>query len=126
MLGPLQNRVFELQEPLTHRLTELTPKSVPPEVSNLLYKYYIVSRNRSFAEDYAGSGTAISTASNEKAPFVILPEQNVNACFGNTTFSQKWVYALTDTIIERKTADGVCKYRINDSLLCNHFPKVTQ
>ena len=126
VLGPLQNRDFELQEPLTHRLTELTPKSVPPEVSNLLYKYYIVSRNRSFAEDYAGSGTAISTASNEEAPFVILPEQNVNACFGNTTFSQKWVYALTDTIIERETADGVCKYRINDSLLCNHFPKVTQ
>lgn len=117
ILGPLQNRDFELPESLTRRLTELTPKGVPPEVSILLYKYYIVSQNRSFAEDNAGPDTAISAASNGENPFVILPEQNVNARFGNTAFSQKWVYALTNTIVERKTADGVCKYRPVSSLL---------
>ena len=50
-------------------------------------------------------------------PFVVLPEQNFNAFFGTTAFSQKWIYALTGPILERKTCDGVCKYRINKALL---------
>ena len=41
-----------------------------------------------------------------------LPQQNFNAWFGNTSFSQKWVGALNGKLIEKKVLDGVCKYRM--------------
>lgn len=123
VLGPLKNRDFDLPEPMVRRLTEQTPKGVPPAVSVLLYKYYMIQRNLSRPADGScdtQSGhllTAPEEPEEEPFPFIVLPEQNVNTCFGNTTFSQKWVYALTGPIIERKTADGVCKYRITKVLM---------
>lgn len=123
VLGPLKNRDFDLPEPMTRRLTEQTPKGVPLEVSVLLCKYYMVQSNLSRPADGScdtklGNLQAVSEAPEEAPlPFIVLPEQNVNASFGNTTFSQKWVYALTGPIIERKTADGVCKYRIRRMLV---------
>ena len=44
--------------------------------------------------------------------YVVLPNQNFNAYFGNTAFSQKWVAALNGKVIEKKSSEGVCKYRI--------------
>lgn len=123
VLGPLKNRDFGLPEPMTRRLTERTPKGVPPEVSILLYKYYLVQRDLSRPAEVSGdtqSGDLLAAPEEpeeEPFPFIVLPEQNVNTCFGNTAFSQKWVYALTGPIIERKTADGVCKYRIRRMLV---------
>ena len=123
VLGPLQNRDFKLPEPIARCLTEQTPKGVPSEVSVLLCKYYMVQSNLSRPADGScdtqlGNLQAVSEAPEEAPlPFIVLPEQNVNASFGNTTFSQKWVYALTGPIIERKTADGVCKYRIRRMLV---------
>ena len=92
-LGPLRNWDFDLPQETIQRITELTPKGVPMEVSILLYKYYIA--NREDDQDY-----------------VLLPQQNFNAYFGNTNFSQKWVGALNGKLIEKKVLDGVCKYRI--------------
>ena len=43
---------------------------------------------------------------------ICLPQQNFNAWFGNTSFSQKWVGALNGKLIEKKVLDGVCKYRM--------------
>jgi hypothetical protein len=63
------------------------------EVSILLYKYYIANRE-------------------DDRDYVLLPQQNFNAYFGNTNFSQKWVGALNGKLIEKKVMDGVCKYRI--------------
>ena len=40
------------------------------------------------------------------------PQQNFNAYFGNTNFSQKWIGVLNGKLIEKKVLDGVCKYRI--------------
>ena len=123
VLGPLKNRDFDLPEPVTRRLTEQTPKGVPPEVSVLLYKYYMVQCDLSSPVDGSCdtlSGDLLAAPEfpdAESLPFIVLPEQNVNTCFGNTAFSQKWVYALTGPIIERKTADGVCKYRITKALM---------
>lgn len=123
VLGPLKNRDFDLPEPVTCRLTEQTPKGVPPEVSVLLYKYYMVQCDLSSPVD-GNCDTqsrdllaAPEVPDVESLPFIVLPEQNVSTCFGNTAFSQKWVYALTGPIIERKTADGVCKYRITKALM---------
>ena len=98
VIGPLKDRDFDLPESVTQRLTELTPKGVPAEVAIFLYKYYIA--NKTDGSDY-----------------VILPQQNVNAFFGTTAFSQKWIFALTGTMFERKTGDGVCKFRICPALL---------
>lgn len=44
VLGPLQNRDFDLPENVAQRLTALTPKGVPPEAPILLYKYYVIHR----------------------------------------------------------------------------------
>ena len=92
-LGPLRNRDFDLPQETIQRITELTPKGVPVEVSILLYKYYIANKEND--RDY-----------------VLLPQQNFNAYFGNTNFSQKWVAALNGKLIEKKVLDGVCKHRI--------------
>ena len=92
-LGPLRNRDFDLPQETIQRITELTPKGVPVEVSILLYKYYIANRE-------------------DDRDYVLLPQQNFNAYFGNTNFSQKWVGALNGKLIEKKVMDGVCKYRI--------------
>ena len=96
-LGPLQNKDFKLSEETVRRLTELTPKGVPIEVSILLYKYYVANKEND--QDY-----------------VLLPQQNFNAFFGNTSFSQKWSAALSKTLIEKKVLGGVSKFRIREDL----------
>lgn len=92
-LGPLQNRDFDLPEEMIQRLTELTPKGVPVDVSILLYKYYIANKE-------------------DDREYVLLPQQNFNAWFGNTNFSQKWIAVLNGKLIEKKVLDGVSKYRL--------------
>jgi hypothetical protein len=120
-LGPLRDRDFDLPEPLIRRLVALTPDGVPPEATILLCKYYLAYRPRrpeGIVPDWMTAWQAIRPPSEDDAnPFVVLPEQNFNAFFGTTAFSQKWIYALTGPILERKTCDGVCKYRINKALL---------
>ena len=92
-LGPLQNKDFDLQEDVLQRLTALTPKGVPVEAGVMLYKYYIANRE-------------------EGRDYVVLPNQNFNAFFGTTAFSQKWTAALAGKVIEKKYSEGVSKYRI--------------
>ena len=92
-LGPLKNKDFELSEDVLQHLTELTPKGVPVEASVMLYKYYAANKE----DDQA---------------YVVLPQQNFNAYFGSTAFSQKWVAALNGKVIEKKSSEGVCKYRV--------------
>ena len=92
-LGPLRNMDFDLSEETVQRLTELTPAGVPVEASILLYKYYVANKE-------------------EDREYVLLPQQNFNAWFGNTNFSQKWAAALSKTLIEKKVLDGVSKYAI--------------
>ena len=93
-LGPLQNKDFDLSEAVLQRLAEQTPKGVPLEASVMLYKYYIANKE----DDQA---------------YVVLPQQNFNAYFGSTAFSQKWVAALNGKVIEKKSSEGVCKYKVN-------------
>lgn len=92
-LGPLKNKDFDLSEDVLQRLTALTPKGVPVEASVMLYKYYIANKE-------------------DDQEYVVLPQQNFNAYFGSTVFSQKWVAALNGKLIEKKYSEGVSKYRI--------------
>lgn len=92
-LGPLRNKDFDLPEETVQCLTELTPKGVPIAASILLYKYYIANRE-------------------DDRDYVLLPQENFNAYFGNTNFRQKWTPTLSGTLIEKKVMDGVCRYRL--------------
>ena len=94
-LGPLKNKDFELSEDVLQCLVERTPKGVPVEASVMLYKYYIANKE-------------------DNQEYVVLPQQNFNAYFGSTAFSQKWVAALNGKVIEKKSSEGVCKYRTFD------------
>ena len=91
-LGPLKNKDFDLPENVLQCLAERTPKGVPVEASVMLYKYY--AANKENDQEY-----------------VVLPQQNFNAYFGSTAFSQKWVAALNGKVIEKKSSEGVCKYK---------------
>ena len=91
--GPLKTRDFDLPEEMIQRITDLTPKGVPVEVSILLYKYYLLNKE-------------------DGREYVLLPQQNFNAYFGNTSFSQKWVATLNGKLIDKKVLGGVCKYRL--------------
>ncbi len=91
-LGPLKNKDFDLPEDVLQRLAERTPKGVPVEASVMLYKYYIANKE-------------------DDQEYVVLPQQNFNAYFGSTAFSQKWVAALNGKVIEKKSGEGICKYK---------------
>ena len=91
--GPLKNKDFDLPEDVLQCLVERTPKGVPVEASVMLYKYYVANKE-------------------DDQEYVVLPQQNFNAYFGSTAFSQKWVTALCGKVIEKKYSEGVCKYRI--------------
>ena len=86
-----------MPEDMLQRLTELTPKGVPVEASVMLYKYYATNRE-------------------DDQEYVVLPQQNFNAWFGSTAFSQKWVAALNEKVIEKKSSEGVCKYAIANAV----------
>lgn len=92
-LGPLKNMDFELSEDVLQRLAERTPKGIPVEASVMLYKYYIANKE-------------------DDQEYVVLPQQNFNAFFGTTAFSQKWTAALAGKVIEKKYSEGVSKYRM--------------
>ncbi len=92
-LGPLKNRDFDLPEEMIQRITDLTPKGVPVEVSILLYKDYLANKEHD-------------------REYVLLPQQNFNAYFGNTNFCQKWIAAFNGKLIEKKVLDGVSKYKV--------------
>lgn len=94
-LGPLKNKDFDLSEDVLQHLTELTPKGVPVEASVMLYKYYAANKE-------------------DDQEYVVLPQQNFNAYFGSTAFSQKWIAALNGKVIEKKSSEGVCKYKTFD------------
>ena len=92
-LGPLKAQEISLTEEQLRYIHQHTPKGVPEEVSVLLYKFYLINRR-------------------DNGDYALLPQQNFNAYFGSTNFSQKWVAALSGVLIERKVLDGVCKYRL--------------
>ena len=58
----------------------------------------------------------IQRISEDDREYVLLPQQNFNAWFGNTSFSQKWVAALNGKLIEKKVLDGVSKYKVSQLL----------
>ena len=77
------------------RLFHFFHKGVPVEASILLYKYYIANKEHD-------------------REYVLLPQQNFNAYFGNTNFSQKWIAALKRNKVQ---PSGLLSYDRESGLL---------
>lgn len=75
-----------------------------------LEKLNLVAVARNLLSGNTGTVTPYGVLYDEE--YLVLPQQNFNAYFGSTAFSQKWVAALNGKVIEKKSSEGVCKYKI--------------
>lgn len=97
--GPLCNPHIELSDEILQKIETIGPKDIPTEVISLLIKYYIANKH-------------------EDSDWVVLPVTNFDMYFGNTNFSKKWLTKIPkDIIIRDKQSFGICRYRLNKSLL---------
>ena len=92
-LGPLKDTEITLSEETLAFLKSKTPKGVPETVLLELVKYYLANKT-------------------EDGKYVVLPEQNFAAYFGNSSFTKQWLFKLPKDVIERKNVSGVCKFRV--------------
>ena len=92
--GPLRSVAAPFPEDALLKLAELTPKGAPSEVLPVLVQYYYSNK----PEDH---------------DWVVLPVSNLDAYFGTTAFSRKWLPALQEDLIERSISGyGVSRYRV--------------
>lgn len=97
--GPLRNPDINLSDETLLKIDIIKPKDIPAEVISLLIKYYIANKH-------------------EDSDWVVLPVTNFDMYFGNTNFSKKWLTKIPkDIIIRDKQSFGICRYRLNKSLL---------
>lgn len=97
--GPLRNSDISLSDETLLKIEAIKTKDVPTEVISLLIKYYIVNKQ-------------------EDSNWVIIPVTNFDMYFGNTNFSKKWLNKIPkDIIIRDGQSFGICRYRLNKSLL---------
>ena len=97
-LGKLQNKDFSLSDSISEYIkTHVAPSAQP--AAALLVKYYIANK----------------PIDNDK---VVLPVTNFDACFGNGTFSKKWLPKEFDDIITRgPQSNGVSRYMLHENLI---------
>ncbi len=93
-LGPLRNPEITIPGELRKRIAEEMPDNVPLEAVELLVKYYLANRP-------------------EDSDWVVLPVTNVDAWFGNTSFSRKWLAKMPESLILREKQEyGICRYKL--------------
>ena len=97
-LGKLQNKDFPLSDSISEYIkTHVAPSAQP--AAELLVKYYIA--NKPLDSDK-----------------VVLPVTNLDAYFGNGTFSKKWLPKEFDDIITRDPqSNGVSRYTLHENLI---------
>ena len=97
-LGMLKNKDFSLSVSISEYIkTHVAPSAQP--AAELLVKYYIA--NKPLDSDK-----------------VVLPVTNLDAYFGNCTFSKKWLPKEFDDIITRDPqSNGVSRYTLHENLI---------
>ena len=97
-LGKLQNKDFSLSDSISEYIkTHVAPSAQP--AAELLVKYYITNKPHDSDK-------------------VVLPVTNFDACFGNGTFSKKWLPKEFDSIIIRDSqSNGVSRYTLHENLI---------
>lgn len=103
-LGPLRNNSIDLPNDILNRVEALRPEKVPAEVIRILLAYYIANKP-------------------EDSEWVVLPVTNLDAYFGSTMFSRKWLPAIPESIIVRERERmGVARFAPGSSIkldVCN-------
>ena len=92
-LGRLRNDGVALSSEQLQALSAATPKGVPETVLSTLAKYYLANKP-------------------ENSEWVVLPVTNLDAYFGTTSFSRKWLNKLPESVLVRENGYGVCRYRM--------------
>ena len=93
-LGALRREPIRLTDEQEQWLAEVTPKSVPLNVTRALLEYYIA--NKPTDSDWC-----------------VLPITNMEAYLGSSALSRMYLKQLTGTLIERKDGrTGACMFRM--------------
>ena len=97
-LGALKNIDFSLSDDIIEYIKSHVASPAQP-AAELLVKYYIANKPHDSDK-------------------VVLPVTNFDACFGNGTFSKKWLPKEFDFIITRDPqSNGVSRYTLNENLI---------
>ena len=97
-LGALKNKDFSLSDGIIEYIQSHVATPAQP-AAELLVKYYIANK----------------PLDNDK---VVLPVTNFDACFGNGTFSKKWLpKEFDDIIIRAPQSNGVSRYMLHENLI---------
>ena len=97
-LGKLQNKDFSLSDSISEYIKAHVATPAQP-AAELLVKYYITNKPHDSDK-------------------VVLPVTNFDACFGNGTFSKKWLPKEFDSIIIRDPqSNGVSRYTLHENLI---------
>lgn len=93
--GPLRTEKYELTDKQKEWAGKTVGDTVPLYVAYTLFEYYLANKT-------------------EVSEWVILPQMNFDAYFGNTNFSKKWLFQLPKDFMERRLGNsGVSMYKIN-------------
>lgn len=91
--GPLRNPEPTVPEEVLQKAVTLKPKDATErQIFDILAFYYANKQ--------------------EDTDWVVLPEINFDAYFGNTTFSKKWIDKLPPEIFDRQANYGLCRFRV--------------
>ena len=91
--GPLKDGTVNVPEEVLQKALAAKPDDLPEEVISFLLQFYC--QNKQNGSDW-----------------VVLPEVNVDAYFGNANFSKKWAAKLPKNVFERQAKYGVCRFRV--------------
>lgn len=89
-LGALRERQPMLTEEQTRQLADTTPKGVPEHVIPTLVEYCLANKP-------------------PDSEWVVLPVANLDAYFGTSSFSRKWLKLIPEDILLREWSCGVCR-----------------
>ena len=91
--GPLKDKASAVPEEVLQKALAAKPDDLPEEVILFLLRFYYQNKQND-------------------SDWVVLPEVNVDAYFGNANFSKKWAAKLPKDVFERQAKHGVCRLRV--------------
>lgn len=92
-VGPLKDNAPAVPENVMQKALTARPDDLPEEVISFLLQFYYMNKQ-------------------DDSDWVVLPEVNVDAYFGNANFSKKWAAKLPKDVFERQAKYGVCRFRV--------------
>lgn len=91
--GPLKDKAPAVPEEVFQNALAEKPDDLPEEVISFLLQLYYMNKQ-------------------DDSDWVVLPEVNVDAYFGNANFSKKWAAKLPKDVFDRQAKYGVCRFRV--------------